>query len=91
MCDSFPCRSWPYHSLPDGQWGILYSSSRSFGPFRRSGHMLAVGIMVPKMTSVMVPKVISVRQFRVNSSLYISGPMARAQSLRSSFSCISIP
>ncbi|CAN6835404.1 hypothetical protein Bca52824_048341 [Brassica carinata] len=51
--------------------------------FRRTGHMLAVGIMVPKVTSV--------RQFRLNFSLYVSGPMARAGAPRSSFSCISIP
>ncbi|KAF3603389.1 hypothetical protein F2Q69_00036339 [Brassica cretica] len=63
-----PKRSWPYHSVPDGQRGIRYSSSRSFAPFRRTGHMLAVGSMVPKVTSV--------RQFRLNSSLYVSGPMA---------------
>ncbi|PKI40738.1 hypothetical protein CRG98_038876 [Punica granatum] len=30
MSDPFPCRSWPYHSVPDGQRGIRYSSSRSF-------------------------------------------------------------
>ncbi|GLT65713.1 hypothetical protein SLA2020_381270 [Shorea laevis] len=31
-----------------------------------TGHVLAVGSMVPKVTSV--------RQFRLNSSLYVSGP-----------------
>uniref|UniRef100_A0A0D2ZX06 Uncharacterized protein n=1 Tax=Brassica oleracea var. oleracea TaxID=109376 RepID=A0A0D2ZX06_BRAOL len=35
----------------------------------------------------MVPKVTSVRQFRLNSSLYISGPMARAGAPRSFFLC----
>ena len=83
MSDPFPCRSWPYHSVPDGQRGIRYSSSRSFAPFRRTGHMLAVGSMVPKVTSV--------RQFRLNSSLYVSGPMARAGAPRSFFLCGTMP
>ncbi|CAN7011711.1 unnamed protein product [Brassica oleracea var. botrytis] len=39
----------------------------------------------------MVPKVTLVRQFRLNFSLYVSGPMARAGVPRSSISCISIP
>ncbi|KAG2251041.1 hypothetical protein Bca52824_081177 [Brassica carinata] len=78
-----PKRSWPYHSVPDGQRGIRYSSSRSFAPFRRTGHMLAVGSMVPKVTSV--------RQFRLNSSLYVSGPMARAGAPRSFFLCGTMP
>ena len=30
MSDPFPCGSWLYHSVPDGQRGIWYSSSRSF-------------------------------------------------------------
>ena len=30
MSDPFPCGSWPYHSVPDGQRGIRDSSSRSF-------------------------------------------------------------
>lgn len=30
MSDPFPCRSWLYHSVPDGQRGIRYSSSRLF-------------------------------------------------------------
>ncbi|CAF2028391.1 unnamed protein product [Brassica oleracea] len=38
--------SWPYHSVPDGQQGIRYSSSRSFAHFHRIGHILAVGSMV---------------------------------------------
>nr|VDD40402.1 unnamed protein product [Brassica oleracea] len=33
------------------------------------------------------PKVTSVRQFRLNSSLYVSGPMARARAPRSFFLC----
>ncbi|CAN6914685.1 unnamed protein product [Brassica oleracea] len=76
-------KSWPYHSVPDGQRGIRYSSSRSFAHFRRTGHMLAVGSMVPKVTSV--------RQFRLNSSLYVSGPMVRAWAPRSFFLCGTMP
>ncbi|GMN54777.1 hypothetical protein TIFTF001_023908 [Ficus carica] len=30
MSDPFPYRSWPYHSVPEGQWGIRHSSSHSF-------------------------------------------------------------
>ncbi|KAK7325850.1 hypothetical protein VNO80_33897 [Phaseolus coccineus] len=30
MSDPFPCGSWPYHSVPDGQRGIRYSSLRFF-------------------------------------------------------------
>lgn len=45
--------------------------------------MLAVGSMVPKVTSV--------RQFRLNSSLYVSGPTGRAGALRSFFLCGTIP
>ncbi|KAL0659799.1 hypothetical protein Bca4012_080384 [Brassica carinata] len=75
--------SWFYHSVPDGQRGIRYSSSRSFAHFRRTGHMLAVGSMVPKVTSV--------RQFRLNSSLYVSGPMVRAWAPRSFFLCGTMP
>lgn len=41
--------------------------------------MLAVGSMVPKVTSV--------RQFRLNSSLYVSGPTGRAGALHSFFLC----
>ncbi|KAH0871205.1 hypothetical protein HID58_078227 [Brassica napus] len=36
---------------------------------------------------VWFPKVTSVRQFRLNSSLYVSGPMARARAPRSFFLC----
>ncbi|CDY17100.1 BnaC06g00330D [Brassica napus] len=46
-------------------------------------HMLAVGSMVPKVTSV--------RHFRLNSSLYVSGPMARAGAPRSFFLCGTMP
>jgi hypothetical protein len=52
MSDIFPSISWPYHSVPDGQRGIRYSSSRSFALRRWTGHILAVGSMVPKVTSV---------------------------------------
>lgn len=45
--------------------------------------MLAVGSMVPKVTSV--------RQFRLNSSLYVSGPTARAGAPRSFFLCGTMP
>lgn len=45
--------------------------------------MLAVGSMVPKVTSV--------RQFRLNSSLYVSGPTGRAGAPRSFFLCGTIP
>lgn len=40
----------------------LFCAARS----RWTGHVLAVGSMVPKVTSV--------RQFRLNSSLYVGGP-----------------
>jgi hypothetical protein len=43
------------------------------------GHVLAVGSMVPKAPSV--------RQFRLNSSLYVSGPIGRAGALCSFFLC----
>jgi len=66
MSDPFPCGSWPYHSVPDGLRGIRYSSLRFFALRVPAGHVLAVGSMVPKVTSV--------RQFRLNSSLYVSGP-----------------
>lgn len=46
-------------------------------------YMLAVGSMVPKVTSV--------RQFRLNSSLYVSGPTARAGAPRSFFLCGTMP
>ena len=39
----------------------------------------------------MVPKVTSVRQFRLNSSLYVSGPTGRAGALRSFFLCGTMP
>lgn len=45
--------------------------------------MLAVGSMVPKVTSV--------RQFRLNSSLYVSGLRGRAGALRSFFLCGTMP
>lgn len=83
MSDPFPCRSWPYHSVPEGQRGIRYSSSRSFALRRWTGHVLAVGSMVPKVTSV--------RQFRLNSSFYVSGPTGRAGALRSFFLCGTMP
>ncbi|KAK6786355.1 hypothetical protein RDI58_014880 [Solanum bulbocastanum] len=44
-----------------------------------TGHMLAVGSMVPKVTLV--------RQFRLNSSLYVSRPTGRARALCSFFLC----
>ena len=40
---------------------------------RWTGHVLAVGSMVPKVTSVC--------QFRLNSSLYVSGPTGRGFAL----------
>ena len=85
MSEIFPCISWPYHSVPDGQRGIRYSSSRSFAKAfpTCAGHVFAVGSMVPKVTSV--------RQFRLNSSLYVSGPTGRAGALRSFFLCGTIP
>lgn len=45
--------------------------------------MLAVGSMVPKVTSV--------RQFRLNSSLYVSGLTGRAGAPRSFFLCGTMP
>lgn len=66
MSDPFPCGSWPYHSVPDGLRGIRYSSLRYVALRVPAGHVLAVGSMVPKVTSV--------RQFRLNSSLYVIGP-----------------
>ncbi|KAK8503473.1 hypothetical protein V6N13_094698 [Hibiscus sabdariffa] len=39
----------------------------------------------------MVPKVTSVRQFRLNSSLYVSGSTGRAAALRSFFLCGTMP
>jgi hypothetical protein len=48
-----------------------------------TGHVLAVGSMVPKVTSV--------RQFRLNSSLYVSGPTGRAGAPRSFFLCGTMP
>ncbi|KAA0065325.1 hypothetical protein E6C27_scaffold48587G00020 [Cucumis melo var. makuwa] len=45
--------------------------------------VLAVGSMVPKVTAV--------RQFRLNSSLDVSGPTGRAGALRSFFLCGTMP
>lgn len=55
-------------ALPLGpRWPAGDSSSLRFFALRvPAGHVLAVGSMVPKVTSV--------RQFRLNSSLYVSGP-----------------
>lgn len=50
-----------------GGFGIAaYVFLRCAARSRWTGHVLAVGSMVPKVTSV--------RQFRLNSSLYVSGP-----------------
>jgi hypothetical protein len=48
-----------------------------------TGHVLAVGSMVLKVTSV--------SQSRLNSSLYISGPIGWAEALRSFFLCGTMP
>ena len=50
---------------------------------RWTGHVLAVGSMVTKVTSV--------RQFRLNSSLYVSGLTGRAGAPRSFFLCGTMP
>jgi len=50
---------------------------RSFALRVPAGHVLAVGSMVTKVTSV--------RQFRLNSSLYVSGLTGRAGAPRSFF------
>ena len=56
---------------------------RSFALRVPAGHVLAVGSMVTKVTSV--------RQFRLNSSLYVSGLTGRAGAPRSFFLCGTMP
>ena len=46
MSDLFPCGSWLYHSVHDGQWGIRYSISRSVARRIRAGHVLALGTFI---------------------------------------------
>ena len=87
MSDPFPCAA--DHGLTtrspmaSGGYSVKQLTFVCAARSRWTGHVLAVGSMVTKVTSV--------RQFRLNSSLYVSGLTGRAGAPRSFFLCGTMP